>query len=88
LLRYLELLLMPVASLTTTIIQYKDRGISVMNIAQKYVSFGLSGAFLLMLSACAAEIGSESWCTDMKEKATADWTVNEASDFAKHCILK
>lgn len=38
------------------------------------------------LIACT-QVGSEEWCQDMKEKAKGDWTVNEASDFAKHCIF-
>lgn len=39
------------------------------------------------LSACSPEVGSEGWCTEMKEKDKANWTANEASDFAKHCIM-
>jgi len=42
---------------------------------------------LILLSACAAEIGSEKWCFQMKEKPKADWTANEVADFAKHCIF-
>lgn len=38
------------------------------------------------LMACT-EVGSESWCNDMKEKPKSDWTANEASDFAKHCVF-
>lgn len=41
----------------------------------------------LFLSACAPEVGSEDWCADMKEKPKGDWSVNEAADFAKHCVL-
>ncbi|NVK00960.1 MAG: DUF3012 domain-containing protein, partial [Oceanospirillaceae bacterium] len=26
--------------------------------------------------------------TDMKEKPKGDWSANEATDFAKHCLLK
>jgi hypothetical protein len=59
-----------------------------MRIVNKYVTFGMTGAFLLMLAACAAEVGSDAWCADMKEKESGSWTANEASDFAKHCILK
>ncbi len=59
-----------------------------MNIVRQYFSIGICGAFLLMLSACAAEIGSEQWCTDMKEKPKADWSANEAADYTKHCIFK
>lgn len=42
---------------------------------------------LAALSGCAPEVGSERWCDAMKEKPSGDWTVNEASDFARHCIF-
>lgn len=42
---------------------------------------------LSVISACAAEVGSEKWCAQMKEKPKGDWTVNEAADFTKHCIF-
>jgi Protein of unknown function (DUF3012) len=45
-------------------------------------------AFALLLSACAPEVGSEDWCSALKEKPKGDWTTNEAKDFAKHCIFK
>ncbi len=44
-------------------------------------------AALATLSACSPEVGSEEWCKDMKEKPKGDWTANEATDFAKHCVL-
>lgn len=47
----------------------------------------LAGLLILSLSGCA-QVGSERWCNNMKEKAKADWTANEAADFAKHCLLK
>jgi len=40
------------------------------------------------LSACAPEVGSEKWCSNLEEKSKGDWTVNEAKDYAKHCIFK
>jgi protein involved in sex pheromone biosynthesis len=43
---------------------------------------------ILMLSACAPEVGSERWCQDMKAKPKGDWTANQAVDFAKHCVIK
>lgn len=43
-------------------------------------------AVCFALSACT-EVGSEAWCNDLKEKPKGDWSANEASDFAKHCIL-
>ncbi|ATI02027.1 MAG: hypothetical protein ACJA2Y_000668 [Cycloclasticus pugetii] len=43
---------------------------------------------LLTLTACTPEVGSDAWCTDMKEKSKADWTANQTSDFAKNCVFK
>ncbi len=43
-------------------------------------------ASVALLSGCA-KVGSESWCSDMKEKPKGDWTSNEATDFAKHCVF-
>jgi len=43
---------------------------------------------LISFSACTHEVGSKGWCTDMKQKPKGEWTVNEASAFAKHCIFK
>ncbi len=47
-------------------------------------------AFLLVsfvLTACGPEVGSPEWCAEMKEKPKGDWTANEGTDFAKHCIF-
>ena len=43
---------------------------------------------LLFLTGCAPEVGSEKWCQAMNEKAKADWSANEAGDYAKHCLMK
>jgi hypothetical protein len=40
-----------------------------------------------VLTACAPKIGSEEWCSDMKEKPKGDWTATETKDFTKHCIF-
>lgn len=45
-------------------------------------------ALLVFLNACSAEVGSDSWCADMKEKPKADWSSNDAGSFAKHCVFK
>lgn len=42
---------------------------------------------IAILSACSPEVGSKEWCEDMKEKPKGDWSANEATDFAKHCVL-
>ena len=45
-------------------------------------------AALVQVAGCAPEVGSERWCNAMKEKPKGEWTANEATDFAKHCIFK
>ncbi len=39
------------------------------------------------LTACSPEIGSKEWCEDLKKKDKGNWTANEATNFAKHCIF-
>ncbi len=43
---------------------------------------------VLQLAGCSAEVGSEKWCTNLNEKSKGEWTVNEATDYAKHCVFK
>jgi hypothetical protein len=40
--------------------------------------------FLLTITACSPEVGSDQWCVDMKATPSGDWSANQASDFAKH----
>lgn len=49
------------------------------------VMFLVSLSVLVM--ACEAKVGSERWCETMAEKAKGDWTFNQTTDYAKHCIL-
>ena len=59
-----------------------------MTALMKSGSLVLVASLLLLVSGCAAEVGSDRWCADMKSKPPADWTANQALDYAKHCILK
>jgi len=43
---------------------------------------------LPLLSACAPEVGSKAWCEHLQAKPKGDWTANEATDYAKHCLFK
>jgi len=43
---------------------------------------------LTQLLACSAEVGSDKWCENLKEKPKGEWTANEAKDYTKHCIFK
>ena len=58
-----------------------------MNLFKNNILALLSVVFLFTLAACAPEVGSDGWCENMKEKPKADWTANEAGNFAKNCIL-
>jgi len=42
---------------------------------------------LLLLTACAPEVGSAKWCEKMKEKPKGEMSLNEVRDFAMHCIF-
>jgi hypothetical protein len=42
----------------------------------------------LFITGCTPEVGSEEWCENLKEKPKGEWTVNEMSDYTKHCIFK
>lgn len=43
---------------------------------------------LMLAAGCAPEVGSERWCTRLKEKPKGDWSANEAADFARYCLFK
>ncbi len=43
---------------------------------------------LTLLSGCSPEVGSQAWCDQLKDKPKGDWTANEATDYAKHCLFK
>lgn len=44
-------------------------------------------SLVIGLAGCA-KVGSERWCKNLADKPKGDWTVNEAADYAKHCLLK
>ncbi len=58
----------------------------LMKLAKFPVIFAVLAGFAL--GACSPEVGSAEWCTQLKEKDKGNWTANEATDFAKHCLLK
>ena len=45
-------------------------------------------AVVALIAACAPEVGSEAWCNDLKQTPKGEWSVNQAADFAKHCLLR
>lgn len=40
------------------------------------------------LSACAPEVGSRKWCEKMEDTPKGDWSTNDATAYAQHCVLK
>jgi len=42
---------------------------------------------VLALTGCSPEVGSTAWCAAMKDQPTGDWTANDATDFARHCLF-
>lgn len=44
-------------------------------------------AAFFILTACAPEVGSETWCKMLKDKPTGEWTANEAKDYTRHCVF-
>ena len=58
-----------------------------MMLRTRHVVSTLIALSFIAIAACEPEVGSEAWCSDLKEKPKGDWTANEAADFAKHCIL-
>lgn len=43
---------------------------------------------ILLLSACAAEPGSEEWCVEMKEKPMSEWSAADAGTYTKNCLIE
>ena len=58
-----------------------------MNV-KKVIFLAMTLLGVILLAGCAPEVVSEKWCENLKEKPKADWSMNEAADFTKHCLLK
>ncbi|KLN66639.1 DUF3012 domain-containing protein [Vibrio sp. VPAP30] len=43
---------------------------------------------LITLSACQAEVGTQTWCDEMTDKPKSEWNAQGAVDYAKHCVLQ
>ncbi len=41
-----------------------------------------------LLGACAPEVGSKAWCAGMDDKPKGDWSMNETTAYAKHCVFQ
>ena len=41
-----------------------------------------------LAAACVPDVGSERWCKQLADKPKTDWSMGEAGDYAKHCLLE
>ena len=61
---------------------------SSLKILKLISSLVLLSLVVVGLAACAPEVGSPDWCKKIESKPTGDLTMNEAKDYAKHCVFK
>lgn len=60
-----------------------------MTIDVRRFSSLLAALVLMMaLAACAPEVGSKRWCEAMRDKPRGDWSVNDALEYAKSCVVE
>lgn len=59
-----------------------------MHILSKIITLLAITALISLVSACSPEVGSPKWCKAIEEKPKGDLTMNEAKDYAKHCVFK
>lgn len=59
-----------------------------MNKTTRLALLGLTALLALFLEGCAPKVGSDQWCADLKAKPKGEWSLNETTDYARHCILK
>jgi len=50
--------------------------------------FVLGLLVIIGIGGCTPEVGTEAWCTMMKEKPKGDWSTNEGIDFTKNCLIR
>lgn len=55
---------------------------------KKLTMLAMSGLLAALLAGCSPEVGSEAWCEDMDQTPKGDWTANDATDYAKHCVFR
>ena len=50
------------------------------------LKFLVLALFALSLTACD-RVGSDKWCAKLKDKPKSDWTMEEAGDYTKYCVM-
>lgn len=67
---------------------FSEKDLPVMNTTARFIISVLTVLLALFLSGCAPEVGSDKWCANLKEKPKGEWSLNETTDYAKHCLMK
>ena len=52
------------------------------------VARSISALGLLLSLACSPAVGSEKWCSELREKPKADWSANDVAGYTKHCVFE
>ena len=50
-------------------------------------SLALSTLAICSVAACTPKIGSEGWCNELAETPKIDWSMRDAADYTKYCVL-
>ena len=53
-----------------------------MNLRMLLIAASVAG-----LAGCAPEPGSEKWCASKKAQPESEWSMDDATTYAKHCLL-
>lgn len=53
----------------------------------KLVAYTLCLHAVFFINGCALLTGTELWCEYMEERPKTDWSLSEAADYAKHCVI-
>ena len=54
---------------------------------ERAMKYSILAATFLLLAACAADPGSESWCAEKEEQPKSQWSAADAGTYAKHCVI-
>jgi len=76
-----------IGNVTILVVTIQNGG-TMKNRTHWAVAAGMALALLFGMTGCAPEVGSDAWCEKLKETPKGDWSTNDATNFAKHCVFK
>ena len=62
--------------------------LSEVVLTRLFVKVAIAILAISSIAACSPEVGSDEWCSDLKEKPKGEWTANELKEFTANCIFK